>query len=79
MAFHILQDILVYEVYEKPGKTCSSFVISTYLSKSCLSDNNMLLCKCQNKIFTIFQYSEDVISFPGMNVAKVIVWMPEKS
>lgn len=79
MAFHTLKDILVDEVYAKPGKTCSSFVISTYLSKSCLSDNNMLLWKCQNKIFKIFQYSENVVSFPGMNVTKVMVWLPEKS
>lgn len=59
-AFHTLQDIPVSEVYTKPGKIVSSFVISTCFSKFNLPDNNMLLWKCQNKIF---QCSEEVFFF----------------
>lgn len=59
-AFHTLQDIPVSEVYTKPGKKGSSFVFSTYFSKCCLPDNNILLWKCQNKIF---QCSEEGFFF----------------
>lgn len=73
-AFHTLQDIPVSEVYTKTGKIVSSFVISTCFSKFNLPDNNMLLWKCQNKIF---QCSEEVFFFLDMNVVKTMGWIPE--
>lgn len=74
-AFHTLQDIPVPEVYTKIGKMGSSFVFSTYFSKCCLPDNNILLWKCQNRIF---QCSEEFgFFFPDMNVVKVMIWIPE--
>lgn len=66
-AFRTLQDIPVSEVYTKTGKIVSSFVISTCFSKFNLPDNNMLLWKCQNKIF---QSSEEVFFFPRYECCK---------